>query len=72
MHDNIIGIPVIVHDACLNCGGNACFVDGGPAPTHRQLSCDGCECSRGRVGKDLRDFLEENKSAGKLKLKEQV
>ena len=24
------------------------------------------------VSKDLRDFLEENKSAGKLKLKEQV
>jgi hypothetical protein len=56
---DIIGVPVALHDRCLNCGSSVAFVDRGPAPTYRRLSCDGCECSRGRVGKELRDFLEK-------------
>jgi hypothetical protein len=58
--DNSFGISVALHDRCLNCGSNVAFVDrGGVAPTWRRLSCDGCGCSRGRVGKDLRSFLED-------------
>jgi hypothetical protein len=58
--DNTFGIPVALHDRCLNCGSSVAFVDrGGVAPTYRRLSCDGCGCSRGRVGKDLREFLEK-------------
>jgi hypothetical protein len=59
MSSDIIGVPVMVHDACLNCGGNACFVDRGPAPLYRQLLCDGCECGRGYVSRELRTFLEK-------------
>jgi hypothetical protein len=54
-----IGIPVIVHDACSGCGGNACFIGTGPAPTYRQLICDACEVSRGYASKELITFLEE-------------
>jgi hypothetical protein len=57
--DNTFGIPVALHDVCLNCGCSTAFVDRGPAPTYRRLSCDGCECSRGRVSKELRTFLEK-------------
>jgi hypothetical protein len=54
-----IGIPVIVHDACRGCGGNACFISTGSAPTYRQLLCDACEISRGLASKELITFLEK-------------
>lgn len=54
-----IGISVLVHDACAGCGGKACFLDRGPAPTWRRLTCDACGVSRGRAGKDLIQFLEK-------------
>jgi hypothetical protein len=54
-----IGIPVLVHDRCLNCGANSCFVGTGPAPTYRQLICDACEVSRGYASKELITFLEK-------------
>jgi hypothetical protein len=57
--DNSFGIPVALHDRCPNCGSSVALVDRGGAPTYRRLSCDGCGCSRGRVGKDLRVFLEK-------------
>lgn len=59
MTDNTFGIPVALHDRCLNCGCSTALIDRGPAPTYRALSCDGCECSRGRVSKELRTFLEK-------------
>jgi hypothetical protein len=59
MSSEIIGVAVLVHDACLNCGGNACFVDRGPAPLYRQLRFDACETARGYVSKELRDRLEK-------------
>jgi hypothetical protein len=48
-----------VHDRCLNCGTNACFVGAGPAPTYRQLVCDACEGARGYASKELITFLEK-------------
>jgi hypothetical protein len=57
--DAAFGARVALHDRCPNCGSSVAIVDRGPAPTYRQLSCDGCECSRGRVGKDLHDFLKK-------------
>ena len=59
MSDDIRGIPVALHDRCLNCGSSGAFVGRGPAPLYRQLLCDGCECGRGYVGKELRDRLEK-------------
>ena len=56
MSSEIIGVAVLVHDACLNCGCNTAYVGRGPAP---QLLCDGCECGRGYVSKELRDRLEK-------------
>ena len=53
MADDIGGIPVMLHDRCLNCGSNVALV--GP----RRLLCDGCGCSRGRISKELRTFLEK-------------
>jgi hypothetical protein len=59
MRSDIIGMPVMVHDACSGCGGNACYIDHGPAPTYRRLTCDACGVSRGRAGKDLVEFLQK-------------
>src|SRR5215470_4595413 len=56
---DVRGISVLVHDACRNCGGNACFVDRGPPPLYNQLRCDACETTRGYVSKELRSFLEK-------------
>jgi hypothetical protein len=59
MSDDIRGFPVALHDRCINCGCSAAFVGSGPAPLYRQLLCDGCECGRGYVSKELRTFLEK-------------
>jgi hypothetical protein len=56
--DNSFGLLVALHDRCLNCGCSTAFVGRGPAPLYRQLLCDGCECGRGYVSKELRDRLE--------------
>ena len=52
------GVRVAVHDRCLNCGCSTAFVGRGPAPLYRQLWCEGCECGRGYVSRELRTFLE--------------
>jgi hypothetical protein len=57
--NDIIGITVALPDRCLNCGCSTAFVGRGPAPLYRQLLCDGCECGRGYVSKELRDRLEK-------------
>lgn len=59
MGDPTFGVPVALHDRCLNCGSNVALVGRGPAPLYRQLLCDGCECGRGYVSKELRDRLEK-------------
>jgi hypothetical protein len=55
----VMGVPVALHDRCPNCGCNTAFVGRGPAPLYQQLLCDGCECGRGYVSKELRTFLEK-------------
>jgi len=52
------GVRVAVHDRCLNCGCSTAFVGRGPAPLYQQLWCEGCECGRGYVSRELRTFLE--------------
>jgi hypothetical protein len=52
--DDIRGFPVALHDRCLNCGSSTSFAGAG------RLLCDGCETSRGRIGKDLRARLERH------------
>src|SRR5215471_2415157 len=59
MTDQAFGARVALHDRCLNCGSSVALIDRGPAPTYRRLSCDGCECSRGRASKELHVFLEK-------------
>jgi hypothetical protein len=59
MSSEIVGVRVALHDRCLNCGCSTAFVGKGPAPLYRQLLCDGCECGRGYVSKELRDRLED-------------
>jgi hypothetical protein len=59
MRNDILGITVALPDRCLNCGCSTAFVGRGPAPLYRQLLCDGCECGRGYVSKELRDRLEK-------------
>jgi hypothetical protein len=59
MSDDAFGMCVALHDRCLNCGCSTAFVGRGPAPLYRQLLCDGCECGRGSVSRELRDFLEK-------------
>jgi hypothetical protein len=54
-----IGIPALVHDACANCGTNACFLGTGPAPSYRQLVCAGCEVGRGHASPELVSFLDK-------------
>jgi len=53
------GARVALHDRCLNCGCSTAFVGSGPAPLYRQLLCDGCECGRGYVRRELREFLQK-------------
>ena len=53
------GARVALHDRCLNCGCSTAFVGRGPAPLYRQLLCDGCECGRGYVRRELREFLQK-------------
>src|SRR5215469_15991685 len=59
MSDDAFGVCVALHDRCLNCGCSTAFVGRGPAPLYRQLLCDGCECGRGYVSRELRGFLEK-------------
>jgi hypothetical protein len=59
MTDDAFGVRVALHDRCFNCGCCTAFVGHGPAPLYRQLLCEGCECGRGYVSKELRSFLEK-------------
>src|SRR5215469_5611435 len=59
MTDHAFGARVALHDRCLNCGCSTAFVGSGPAPLYRQLLCDGCECGRGYVSRELREFLQK-------------
>ena len=52
MSVDVFEVLVALHDRCPNCGSSTA------SATIRRLLCDGCECSRGYVSRELRAFLE--------------
>jgi hypothetical protein len=56
---NILGLIVVLPDRCRNCNSNTAMVGSCPTPHFTKLYCDGCDCGRGYVGRDLYAFLEE-------------